>query len=241
MTETGTRRGGRVRIRAEALILSLLLFVSAGRALAADEALIPVEAFYRNPAIDRAELSPSGGRLAVTTSGGGSRISLVVYDLQSGSPPTLAARFGEADIGDFRWVNDDYLVFTLTDAFEAGGNQQIAPGLFSVRADGNGLRELINVRRDFFVSRRGGREPLDWNHRLLSVPAGGGNDVVVGRVGFDADNQWTAISPMRLDVTTQQTRSLAVGAPEHALSWIFDPRGEPRVVVATHEGEMRIY
>ena len=241
LAESGRQRKKCRRIGAEALVLGLFLLLSAGRAFAADEALIPVEAFYRHPAIDRAELSPSGARLAVTTSGGGARISLVVYDLQSGGSPTLAARFGEADIGYFRWVNDDYLVFTLSDVSEEGGNWQIAPGLFSVRADGNGLRELINPRGDRIVGRRSGHEPLDWNHRLLSVPSGGGNEVIVGRIGLDADNQWTGISPMRLDVTTQLTHSLAVGAPEHALSWVFDPRGEPRVVVATHEGQMRVY
>jgi dipeptidyl aminopeptidase/acylaminoacyl peptidase len=241
MAHRGTLGIECARIGANALILGLLLCLPAASSRAGDEPLIPVEAFYRHPAIDRAELSPSGARLAVTTAGGGSRISLVVYDLQNGGSSTLAARFGEADIRDFRWVNDDYLVFSLIDLTQGGGDPQIAPGLFSVRADGNGLRELINIRRDRIVGHRIGREPLDWNHRLLSVPAGGGNDVIVGRVALDADNQWTAVSPMRIDVTTQQTRSLAVDAPEHALTWIFDPRGEPRVVAATHEGEMRIY
>ena len=91
LAESGRQRKKCRRIGAEALVLGLFLLLSAGRAFAADEALIPVEAFYRHPAIDRAELSPSGARLAVTTSGGGARISLVVYDLQSGGSPTLAA------------------------------------------------------------------------------------------------------------------------------------------------------
>ena len=239
MTGPSTPRKNWARIGANALVLGVLLCLPAARPRA-DDTPIPVEAFYRYPAIDRAEISPSGGRLAVTTAGGGSRISLVVYDLQNGSSPTLAARFGEADIGEFHWVNDEYLVFSLTDLTE-GGDRQIAPGLFSVRADGNGLRELIDPRGDRIVGHRSGHEPLDWRHILLSVPVGGGNDVIVGRVALDVDHQWTAISPLRLDVTTQQTRSLAVGAPEHALEWIFDPRGEPRVVVATHEGQMRVY
>src|SRR5262249_35969231 len=155
----------------------VLLCLLVAPADASNEAPIPVEAFYRHPAIDRAELSPSGARLAVLTGVGASRIGLAVFDLQNNASSKVVARFSDADIRYFRWVNAAYLVFSLID-LPAAGDQLIAPGLFSVKADGSEQRQLVNLRR-IVASRRVGREPLDWNHRLLSVPAGGGNDVIV--------------------------------------------------------------
>jgi dienelactone hydrolase len=202
------------------LVLSLALFAPAASSLAADETQVPVEAFYRHPDIDSAALSPSGARVAVLTGVGAPRVRLAVFDLQDKAPPRVVAQFSDADINNFYWVNDRVLVLGLAD-LSAGGGEQEQRGLWGARADGGGVWRILD-------------------RMLLSVPIGGGNEIIVGRVARHVGEP-IAVYPSRLDLTTGQQHSLAVDAPDYALGWIFEPKGEPRVVLATHEGQTRIY
>src|SRR5689334_4487905 len=126
------------------------------------------EAFFKDPAIVEAVLSPSGRKLAVTSSFGGGRISLGVFDLSPNGKPTRAAQFTDSDIWQINWVNDERLLFSLVDLSE--GYARGAPGLFAVNPDGSEMRQL--VRRSGITS--GGLPSrdrlLDFNHRLLTVP-----------------------------------------------------------------------
>jgi len=239
MTDTSTPRQRCARIGAEAFVLGILLCLPVTPACAADETPIPVEAFYRHPDIDSAALSPSGARLAVLTGVGAPRVSLAVFDLQDGARSKVVARFSDADIRNFYWVNDRLLVLGLVD-LSAGGGEQERRGLWAARADGGGVWQLVNVNREVVIDRESRHEPLDWNHVLLAVPAGGGNEIIVGRTVRHLGEP-TAIYPSRLDVTTQRQHFLAADAPDYALGWIFEPKGEPRVVLATHEGQTRIH
>ena len=200
---------------------------------------VAVEVFYREPDIVEAALSPSGRRLAIRTGVGADRLSLAVLDLDAGGQPTIAARFSDADVGDFDWVNDERLLLRLVDLTLGGGEQLFGPGLFSVKHDGSELRELVAPKRPFVGGRRIEREPLDWRHGLLAVPAGAGNEVVVGRYEFDRKGDLDKIIPLRLDVTTQRVQPLVERAPEHTHRWLFDSRGEPRLAIATHAGRTR--
>ncbi|HLL19979.1 MAG TPA: hypothetical protein VK439_14450, partial [Rubrivivax sp.] len=59
---------------------------------------VPVEHFFQRPAVLDVKLSPSGKRLALTTSRGANRVGLVVIELT----PTIKAKhvgaFNDADI-----------------------------------------------------------------------------------------------------------------------------------------------
>jgi len=208
------------RIGAAALILGLLLGLSTASSRAADETPIPVEAFYRHPDIDGAALSPSGTQLAILTGGRAPRVRLGIFDLQKRAG-WVVAQSTNADVRNFYWVNDRFLVFGLID-LSVGGGKQEALGLWGARADGGGAWRIAD-------------------RMLLAVPIGGGNEIIVGRVARDAAREPIAIYPSKLDLTTGQQHSLAVDAPDYALRWIFEPKGEPRVVLATHEGQTHIH
>jgi acetyl esterase/lipase len=207
--------------------------------------LIPAESFFRNADIKDAKLSPSGRWLAVETGLGSSRIRLVVFDTQVAGPSQQVANFDNADIRSFHWVNDDRLVFDVVDFERGGGDQRIAPGLFSVRRDGSELRELIKLDRQFIKGDRDkrtvGREPLEWNHELLAIPDDNGDEVIVGEFRFDGRGDLQSISAKRLDVTNGKASTLSVGAPPNAVGWLFDPKGEPRVVETRKGGVVTIY
>lgn len=203
------------------------------------QAPIPVESFYRLPSIVSATLSPSGRWLGMTM-GIGARIELVTLDLEHPADAVRVASFSDADVRTFQWVNDDRLVLDVIDFSSGGGDQRFAQSLFSAKRDGTEVRQLVKAQREFLTERRIGPERLAWNHFLIGVPSGGGNEVVVGAMRFDTARELIQVTPLMLDVSTQRTRSLALGAPDLVREWLFDTKGEARVAVAESEGQARI-
>lgn len=214
---------------------------AAGTSLAAP--LPAAELFYRPPDIEHARLSPSGRWLAMTTGLGGTRVGLVVFDLQAWKPHAQAARFEDADIGNFSWVNDEHLVFSVQDRSRGGTDQPRAPGLFVAARDGSGWRQLVHAggTRAEREDRPHARELLSAQHRLLHVPTGGGDEVIVGEWTWRNDGEFREVLAKRLNVMTGRTVSLSRGAPDHASTWLFDAAGEPRVVVARHDKRVQIH
>ena len=226
---------------------ALLSMVLANPAHAADSAgsapsSIPAKVFFRHADISDAALSPSGRYLGVLTGLGGARIGLVVLDLEDGGKPTQAARYSDADVAEFRWVNDNRLVVSLTDLQTGGGDQQFWPGLFSVSRDGSERRQLVKMGTALISAPYGaGREPLSYNHLLLKVPRGSGDEVIVGEWAWNNFNEFDAIRPKRLNVDTGRVVNLAAGAPAHVKDWIFDSKGEPRVAISINAGRTRYF
>ena len=209
---------------------------------AASPALLPVEMFYRHADIGAARLSPSGKLLAVTVNQAG-RVALAVFDLAGAAPPKIVAYYGGTDVHNFAWVNDEQLVFNLIELDAGGGDQRWGPGLLSVGLDGARPKLLVRTNRDFVVdsSSRATREPLEANHSVLAIPLGGGDEVVVGRVKHDGSGDLQAVFPLKLNVLTGRTQSLAMGAPEGVTRWWFDPQGQPRIGESQREGQVSMY
>ncbi len=207
----------------------------------AADGLLPVEAFYRHADLHDAQLSPSGRRLAVSVNRG-DRVGLAVFDLQGQAAPLTVARFGDADVHAFAWVNDERLVFNIAELDAGSGDQRWAPGLFSVGLDGLRPRLLVRTGRDFVVDNAGGlRQPLEQNHRLLAVPVGGGDEVVVGNYRHNGAHELLEVLPLRLNVVTGRVQSLARGMPDGVTQWWFDPQGEPRVGEVRHAGQVTVH
>jgi dipeptidyl aminopeptidase/acylaminoacyl peptidase len=199
----------------------------------------PAEVFFKDPDIVEAVLSPSGRKLALTTAKGMTRVSLVVLDLGPGGRFTRVAQFADGDVARVQWVNDERLVFSLLDHSEGSGRPNGAPGLFAVNADGEELRALVARQNRPVISRPSiNQRLLDWNHFLLKVPApqaGTPNDeVLVVEVQHDEPH---AQHPLWLNTRTGRTRRLDLGDyPDHAIGWLTDSRGEPRVVFTVKGG-----
>ena len=199
---------------------------------------VPVQAFFSRPQIESVRLSPSGRWLAVSTAAGAARVGVVVLDLQTMKPLGVAARFGDADIGDVYWVNDETLVFTIQDNTRGGADQRFWPGLFAVNRDGHGgVRQLVDIDGSFVTAGRTvGRPPLAVNHELLHVPAGAGNEVIVGEYVAHRAGQAATINAKRLDVSNGRATNLSYGAPPDVRQWMFDAKGEPKLVFTRADG-----
>ena len=209
--------------------------------------LPPASAFFAYPQVLDAQLSPDGRRLALSTAARTGRAALLVFDLQDNNRVTQAASFRDTDVTRFDWVNNERLVFSVTDLQAGSGESyRVAPGLFSARFDGTELRAL--------VSRQGGPSAtsgsarvaaLPWNHRLLHVPEPSAGDpseeVLLGEQVIDG-GELQAVRPIWQNVRTGRTRSAKVDAPASGVvGWWFNSAGDPLVALAQADDKQTLY
>ncbi|MDP1315291.1 hypothetical protein, partial [Klebsiella pneumoniae] len=74
--------------------------------------------------------SPSGRYLAIQAAGKADRMWLAVLDLQTMQAPKFIAGFNDADIASHHWVNEDRLVFQVSDSPD-GSTRVVAEGLWA--------------------------------------------------------------------------------------------------------------
>lgn len=226
------------RLRAAALAFA---FACVGVPLA-QAAPPPAEVFYKDADITYAVLSPSGRRLAVTTAKGTARIGLVVYDLAPGGRILRVAQFPEADVMNVHWVNDERLVFGVTDYSAGSGRPAGAPGLFTVKTDGSPARQL--VRRQWKPLVNDGRDDrmLDWNHRLLAVPPSRpgkiNEEVLLTEFSYGGEGIET---PVWLNTASNTVRSVDYKEPVHTVGFVADNLGEPRIALTQFKNRQAAY
>ncbi len=131
---------------------------------------VPLEHFFKDPDIVNVALSPSGQKIAITTNRGGERIGLFVYDMTGQGSMQRVAQFSSVDISSFNWVGNDRLLFSVMDYSGGLGRPDGAWGLYSVKATGQDIKELVNRRAPMVVDSNRNSKSLDWNHVLLNVP-----------------------------------------------------------------------
>ncbi|MEO5735236.1 MAG: prolyl oligopeptidase family serine peptidase [Rubrivivax sp.] len=206
-------------------------------AVATTAPLPPASAFYSRPAVEQSVLSPSGRWLAILVPVGKLRNALAVVDVDDLQMIKIVANFTDFDVEHVSWVSDDTLVFSVDDRNVAQGETYDWPGLFSIGRDGEGLRQLVQLRRHFVTGgQRPGVQPLSANHVLLQVPNDGGNAVIVGEIQWDNGRDLAAIVAKRLDVKTGRSTAVAERVPPNVQRWLFDGHGMPRAVVNRQDG-----
>lgn len=221
--------------------LIALCAILGGTATAATVEPPTVTAFFKRPQFRAPRLSPSGRYLAVQVAAKNDRMGLAVIDLQTLATPKFVAGFSNADIAAHRWVNEDRLVYEISNSPD-GSTQVEAEGLWAVDRDGGNSRQLINSTQapsttgTLIVDRR-----LESNWTLYAVPPDGGNEVIVLRRRWSTDPESTGQQLARLDTRTGLSRNLSQGIPEHVGSWVLDWRGEPYAVETVHGGKSRFY
>ena len=211
---------------ARTCILAFMLSASA-TSVAQSAAPPPVEHFFRNATASDVALSPSGRYLA-TVSSVGKRDGIVVIDLES-MKGEVAAGYNDADVQGMEWVNDERLVFWLTDK-QSGWGEQRGSGLFAVNRDGKDRRMLAPTR--------------DWGARVWRHPSfeqvlcDGSDDILVTAGERDEKSR----DAYRLNTKTGRKTILTFENPGYARSYIFDKEGIPRAAVGGDAGgQMQFY
>jgi dipeptidyl aminopeptidase/acylaminoacyl peptidase len=215
-------------------------FAPAGAAPSVPDAALPaVESFFSNPLLANAELSPSGRYLAAISGAPGRRDMLVVVDLQE-NKATPVAGHEDVDVLQFQWVNDERLLFNVSDKQVGPGGNFLASGLYAVNRDGSGMRQL--------ASRNGGRREasqvkdkmLPWYTTMLGQRSAQDSDevyVLSSDPGRSERGQTTNL----LKLNTVTGKALTVQPPGPVDGWLLDNEGEPRLAFRAADGATTLH
>ncbi len=199
--------------------------------------------FFRHPQMRSAELSPNGKYLAAVVRSGDGSSMLAVIEVDQPKNVKVVAGFGDASIGRFDWVNNDYLVYSAGMTEEGNVRELQASGLWSVHRDGSGERLLIVPKvgvRDSTSSRVVDRTLTpDW--ALAAVPQDGSSEVVVLNVRGDTKGDLRAVRLARLNVETGIRRFIDEGAPQGTQAWWVDATGQPWALQTRQNDQVAVY
>ncbi|KQW89168.1 hypothetical protein ASC94_22215 [Massilia sp. Root418] len=205
-------------------------------------AAVPVAHFFEAPPFSGAKLSPSGRYLALRTGGDGRHDGLTVMDLDTGKLQAVA-QYGDADVNQFIWLNDQRLVYDLDDHKTAQGDLSYGPGLYAVNRDGGGERQLVHreTYRSSPVKRSISSRTLPYNTYLLNQQHGrDGNAVYALRANWDADTDLLDdFDLLRIDTLSGQAE--AVPRPAPVQRWLLDTQGMPRLASSLKDGQTTIH
>jgi len=212
----------------------LLLGTAAALALpAAGAEPLPAELFFRKPALRSPTLSPNGKRIAMLVPTAGGRSGLAIADTATPDKFKGIAQFDDADIRSVSWINDERLVFDLTDQ-QAAADDQLGSGLYAVDADGSDFNWLIQRTWTYSGPSHLMMRALRPNHQFVGLTRDGSDDVLVKRWKYARDDQPPVSEMMRLNTRTSGVRHLYVGTvPDGASGWLLDRDLKPRLIVAS--------
>ncbi|MES2321817.1 MAG: prolyl oligopeptidase family serine peptidase [Pseudomonadota bacterium] len=194
---------------------------------------LPVEAFFKKPAMMSPTLSPNGKRIAMLVPTQGGRMGVAIADVGTPDKFKGIAQFEDADVRSVSWVNDERLVFDATD-FQATVGDQLGSGLYAVNADGSDFLWLIERTGNYRVSGNPVKRPLANRYQFVSPIRDGSDDVMVRRLIPTQQGSPASTMMMRLNTRAMTVKSIYTGTmPEGVQDWILDRELQPRVVTST--------
>jgi dipeptidyl aminopeptidase/acylaminoacyl peptidase len=200
---------------------------------AASSAPPTLEVFFGPASMIDAKLSPSGRWAVSLVGGGGMRDRLVLTDLEDKEPTKILTVLKTADVSSFRWVNEDWLTYSVT-SYEEISNRRNSNGLLAVNRKGDRTRMLIKRNYEKVVSDRVGARVLAPDHYYLAPGAPGSNEIIVGHANYLL-SEVTHVTPLALDIENGSTRKLVDTTIPNVRRWLFDHLGRPRLAVSTED------
>lgn len=213
--------------------------------------------FQRPPAFSGPVLSPDGKHVAAIINPDGKTTALAVVDTDKPSEATPLKAFGQADIRDIYWLDNDRLAFTVRSRVDGEG-WRVPPGLWTVHRDGSGFKQWVDAGPQsllwrFVETPQGGRalqrsregfgstDSTPQNKRLLDAgwslfqppsPARPG-ELILRRYVADGQGLASHADLLRLDAATGERKPLTEGAPAKVLDWVLDAAGQPAFAMGT--------
>jgi dipeptidyl aminopeptidase/acylaminoacyl peptidase len=206
------------------------------------QAAPPAQNFFEAARYKEARLSPSGRYLALRVGSNETRDSLAVINTDT-LQVVSTKRLAEYDVGHIRWVNDERLVYTVTDKDAAPGDRRVAPGLYAMSRDGKETRQLAehhggNQSTGSHIKSR--LEP--WNTYLMDEDGAQDSNVIyverpiwTAKAGYDIERT----ELVKLDTASGQSSVLS--HPGISQGWMLDHKGVPTIMVSSKEGNETIH
>jgi dipeptidyl aminopeptidase/acylaminoacyl peptidase len=199
------------------------------------------EAFFANPKITEAALSPDDKNVAMVIASKTGRLVLAVMDL-SGTEPRSVGGFANGDVRNVHWVNNDRLVYSAYDATEAQADVIAWPGLYAVNRDGTEPKVLVE---------RMGEPESDLGTRLKTKVLPGNtffydvdrndnsDDIFVAQIDYTSLYDFQSEQLLRLNTRTGHTQGYV--RPGSSILWLIDHAGVPRVNVTQTNDVQQVY
>jgi dipeptidyl aminopeptidase/acylaminoacyl peptidase len=200
----------------------------------------PAQRFFEHAQYSDARISPSGRYVAFRVGNDVMRDSLAVLDTSS-MKLVGSARLDGQDIGAFRWIHDNRLVFTIDDRTEACGDKRYAPGLFAMDRDGSNLRRLADRTWRTDVGTMIKQRVQPWNTYLMEQEGPQSNDLmhVLRPVWREDTYEIERYDLVQLDTATGLAE--AVSRPAAAQDWLLDQKGTPRLMISSKDNRRDIH
>ena len=224
--------------RALVRLAAVLAAFFAGAGPAAGAAPGP-EAFFQHDRMTSASISPDGQTVAITMAPSNeARVRLVALDLKT-LKFTPLANYEDNDVDSVHWVNEHRVVFSLEDRRAPLGKLDAAAGLWGINIDGTEPKQLISQHEEDVYQRGGARHALPWNTEFLEAIGERRTEEVYVTKFEEYDRKHVDFLQLqRLD--TLHGKAYDVDAPKHSFDWVFDAKGELRVVVTEKDSRRKV-
>jgi len=224
------------------LLLALVAAAPSSAAAGATAAPPPIEAFFADPQLSGAVLSPNGRFLAAISGAPERRDMLAVIDLQTKATKLIG--YERVDVDDFQWVNDERLVFDVIDKRLGPGHTNVAGGLYGVDRDGANLRQLVARREEIIetsLNNSTASRRLPWHTFMLGQRGAQDSDwIYVRSLDFDSRGEVRHVDLLHLNTRTGANR--LVPRPNGIVeSWMLDNAGQPRLALASEDGKTTVH
>lgn len=206
------------------------------------EGPVPIESFFRTPAIAEAVVSPNGRQAALAIAGPGGQTALAVVDLAHPKKISGVAGIDGSSVADIRWVNDRRVVFSDFDRRQGLG-EATEPKWLAINIDGSGFRRLIGP-----ASAAAKSEALNSRSIVYTTVRDGSPDALLLRcdpvrqrdsAAFDA---WRcAIRLDRINTESGGVRALEPLSPDNTMGWLTDGSGTPRVMITQERDRLHYH
>lgn len=197
------------------------------------QAPVPIATFFQRPAFNNAVLSPNGKNLATRVVDKNGHEVLAVIDLSTHAA-TIAAGYAAEDIGQFQWVSDERLAYTLNDKNLAQGETWDAPGLFAVNRDGSHVVQLAERNRYFLKEASHIQKNIQPWHTYLMPPGAQDSEYVYVTSNvyqFNGNGKTVDyVNLLRLNTLTGVAQT--VPRPGKTYAWLLDHKGMPRLAMS---------
>lgn len=221
---------------AAGLAAALVAFVAPPTLAAGDTA-----GYFNAPKFASARLSPSGNRIALVVKNDEGFEALAVMDLPPTRPPRVLQSYETAHVGDVRWVNDQRLVFRVTEP--RADMREDGSGVFAIDHDGQDEVMLTSRRLGNNVTESRIRSRvLPYNWILHETIDDGSDDVILEQVIFDAVGDPSGSRLGRVNSRTGVLKPLTAGtdASLSGVEWEFDRQGTMRAIRTQTQGRDRL-
>lgn len=175
---------------------------------------VPIEQFATLPAIEGAQLSPDGSKVAAKVAIDGKQ-SLVITSLFGGTPRQILPP-GKVDVNWWRWVNDDWLVVGLGDQDKIYSEEVYVTRIVGVKAD---MSKIVPLGFK--------QTGIDADDLLWIAKDGSTKILTQKQTGYFTDEDWFP-SVWEADVATGEM-SRIVKSENYVWEWDVDSKGQVRM------------